>query len=102
MKLLIILTAFLVISSAEARDPKEVDAFRKLNACPATQSTKGACPGWVVDHIIPLCAGGLDGPSNMQWQDHATSVEKDKTEWALCVWIRRAHHLKPLPVEEDK
>jgi len=22
----------------------------------------------VVDHIVPLCAGGADAPSNMQWQ----------------------------------
>jgi len=31
-------------------------------------------PGYVVDHVVPLCAGGADAPSNMQWQ----SVEEAK------------------------
>jgi hypothetical protein len=24
-------------------------------------------PGYVIDHFEPLCAGGADDPSNMQW-----------------------------------
>ena len=26
-------------------------------------------PGWAVDHVKPLCAGGEDKPANMQWID---------------------------------
>jgi len=26
--------------------------------CPANANVKGACPGFVVDHIIPLACGG--------------------------------------------
>jgi 5-methylcytosine-specific restriction endonuclease McrA len=29
--------------------------------------TAGACPGYVVDHIVPLKRGGADSPENMQW-----------------------------------
>jgi hypothetical protein len=35
-------------------------------------------PGYVVDHIRPLACGGLDAPSNMQWQTIAAAKAKDK------------------------
>jgi hypothetical protein len=37
-------------------------------------------PGYVVDHVKPLCRGGLDAPSNMQWQTVAAAKVKDRTE----------------------
>jgi hypothetical protein len=40
--------------------------------------------GYVVDHIIPLACGGLDVPSNMQWQTIAAAKAKDKSERAGC------------------
>lgn len=42
-------------------------AFRKLYACPATGRHAGACPGWAIDHIIPLSEGGCDAVRNLQW-----------------------------------
>src|ERR1043165_9333406 len=54
--------------------------FRKTHACPATGKFKGACPGYVVDHIIALCKGGKDVPENMQWQSKADAKAKDKVE----------------------
>lgn len=85
---LIVLSLALLATSVMARDPAQVRKFRSDHPCPATHSTKGACPGWVVDHVIPLCLGGVDEPRNMQWQDHATSLLKDKLEWEAC---RKAH-----------
>lgn len=58
--------------------------FRAKHACPGTGKTKGACPGYVVDHIVPLCAGGVDNPTNMQWQTVADSKLKDKLERLQC------------------
>lgn len=66
--LLALLTAWAEPStSALPRDRAQVRAFRAQHPCPVTGATRGACPGWHVDHILPLCAGGADHPRNMQW-----------------------------------
>jgi hypothetical protein len=46
--------------------------------CPATGEISGACPGYVIDHIIPLKRGGADELANMQWQtlqEHGVAEE---------------------------
>ena len=71
------------------RDRAQVRAFRADNPCPATGQIRGACPGYHVDHIIPLCAGGADRPVNMQWitrEDHAWKTFVDVRE---CRKLRR-------------
>ncbi len=75
---------FVALATADARDPKQVRLFRAAHPCPATGKTAGACPGWVVDHIKSLCAGGADAPTNMQWQTRADSLVKDREERWLC------------------
>ena len=54
--------------------------FQRLHPCPATGKPTGACAGYVVDHIIPLKRGGLDTPSNMQWQAIANAKAKDRVQ----------------------
>lgn len=54
--------------------------FKKEHPCPATGSSSGACPGYVIDHITPLKRGGADAPGNMQWQTKEAAKEKDKWE----------------------
>jgi len=41
-------------------------------------------PGYVVDHVKPLACGGVDDPSNMQWQTVEEGKAKDKVELAGC------------------
>ena len=55
-------------------------AFERDNPCPSTGEPRGACPGYVVDHIIPLKRGGADLPSNMQWQTLEDAKAKDRIE----------------------
>src|SRR5947199_9089418 len=59
-------------------------AFRRWHPCPATRLIKGACPGYVIDHIKPLACGGPDAPDNMQWQTTADAKAKDAVERKDC------------------
>jgi hypothetical protein len=63
-----------------ARDSKQLSAFKKQHPCPPTGKTYGSCPGYTVDHVIPLKRGRADSPSNMQWQTREAAKEKDKWE----------------------
>ena len=71
-------------SVAGPRSPTARAAFVKANPCPATSQSRGACPGYVVDHIKPLCAGGADHYTNMQWQIVADAKVKDAEERRMC------------------
>ena len=62
------------------RSTKAKDDFKHLQPCPFTGTTSGSCPGYVIDHIIPLKRGGRDAPSNMQWQTVEAAKAKDKIE----------------------
>jgi hypothetical protein len=55
-------------------------AFERDHPCPATGLSRGPCPGYVIDHIAPLKRGGLDDPSNMQWQTREAALLKDRVE----------------------
>lgn len=63
-----------------ARSPQAKHDFQKSHPCPATRGTSGSCPGYVVDHVVPLKRGGADAPSNMQWQTIEQAKQKDKVE----------------------
>src|SRR4051812_39007510 len=63
-----------------ARSTTAKRAFQKSHPCPSTRKTTGACPGYVIDHVVPLKRGGADAPGNMQWQTAAAAKAKDKIE----------------------
>lgn len=72
------------------RSYKAKEEFAAQHPCPATGKAIPHCPGYVIDHVVPLCAGGLDDPINMQWQEHGASLAKDKIERRTCADIRYA------------
>jgi hypothetical protein len=82
--------ALAVCLSAQAapRSTAAVAEFKRLQPCPATSQVRGACPGWIVDHVEPLCAGGADAPSNMQWQTVEQAKAKDRGEREQCRAMR--------------
>lgn len=73
-----------VVDAKTQRDPHQRALFVKSHPCPANGKARGACPGYVVDHILPLCAGGADHPRNMQWQTVAQAKKKDVLEAEQC------------------
>jgi hypothetical protein len=77
------------VNAETVRDPAQVRAFRSIHPCPATGKARGACPDHVVDHIVPLCAGGADSPANMQWQTVVAGKQKDRLERWICAFKRK-------------
>ncbi len=78
------LVLLFLVDDASARSTAVRAAFQRHHPCPSTHRKVGTCPGYVVDHVVPLCAGGADAPSNMQWQTKIDSYRKDAQERRLC------------------
>ena len=75
--------AFLATTQAAPRSSSVRAEFRKANPCPATGKKTGACPGWHIDHMHALCAGGVDEPGNLNWirvEDHKRKTRQDVRE----------------------
>lgn len=86
--MLIAATAILAPAVIEAKQPRSHQAiaeFKRQQPCPATGKPKGPCPGWIIDHVIPLACGGPDRPENLQWQTVAEAKAKDKWERKGCM-----------------
>jgi 5-methylcytosine-specific restriction endonuclease McrA len=58
--------------------------FQRMHACPSTGRHRGACPGYQVDHVMPLKCGGADRPDNMQWLTIADHKDKTRREARIC------------------
>lgn len=85
-----LLAVALCFSVASARDSGVARKFRNAVPCPATGEIRKPCPGYVIDHKYPLCAGGLDTTENMMWQDVKQSYVKDRIERDLCRFKKQA------------
>lgn len=89
--LLALILAVAYAPPSEAKQPRSssaIAAFKRHNPCPTTGARRGACAGYIIDHIIPLCAGGPDKPINMQWQTRSNSLIKDRAERRQCRTLR--------------
>ncbi len=81
-----VLCLLLVVTSAAGlpRSSSAKREFRREHPCPAAEAKRGACPGYVIDHIWPLACGGEDHPRNMQWQTVGDGKAKDRWERKVC------------------
>jgi hypothetical protein len=79
-----LMLAVLCVVPADGRSRHVATEFQREHPCPSAGKTRGACPGYVKDHVTPLCAGGADAVSNMQWQTVADGKAKDRWERSLC------------------
>ena len=80
--------AILFTDDDAARQPRSYAAkaeFKRLNPCPANEKKSGPCPGWQIDHVVPLKCQGDDLPSNMQWLTIDEHKEKTRREARLCL-----------------
>jgi hypothetical protein len=84
VRALLLALALAACTSAAPRSRAVRAEFMREHPCPATSATQGACHGWIVDHVEPLCAGGQDAPANMQWQTVEEAKAKDRLEVARC------------------
>lgn len=78
--------------STIARSRAMIAAFKRAHPCPANGKRAGACPGWAIDHVIPLVCGGCDSISNMQWLPNAMKSSKGalpKDRWEQRVYCTR-------------
>ena len=59
---------FIFISPAAGGGARVAELeFQRLHPCPANGAREGDCPGYAIDHVVPLCLGGPDVAYNMRW-----------------------------------
>ena len=75
------------LSAAAIRSSSAKAEFKREHPCPANGHRSGPCPGYVIDHIVPLACNGADAPSNMQWQTIADAKAKDRWERNCELWL---------------
>ncbi|MCU0298023.1 MAG: HNH endonuclease [Candidatus Nanopelagicales bacterium] len=63
--------------------------FQRLYPCPSTGKTTGACPGWAINHTIPLSCGGCDSVSNLDWMPAA--IKSCAEPWCRDRWERQVY-----------
>jgi 5-methylcytosine-specific restriction endonuclease McrA len=81
--------AILVAASppVEARIKRSAVAlhqFVQKQACPATGLHRLPCPGYQIDHKVPLKCHGADAPDNLQWLTIQAHKEKTRREARHC------------------
>ena len=79
----LVLISFNVLAEYH-RSQKAKNIFKYEHPCPSTGRVKGACQGYIIDHIKPIACGGADDAGNMKWQTTKEAKAKDKWERQAC------------------
>lgn len=87
-----VIIACTIASPVEAkilRSAKAIAEFKRLHPCPETGASVGPCPGYQIDHRIPLKCKGADDPNNMQWLSIEAHAAKTRAESHRCLHQNR-------------
>ena len=71
------------------RDRAVLRRFASVWACPSTGEHSASCPGWHIDHVIPLAVGGCDMGHNLQWLP--TEIKNCADDACKDRWERRVY-----------
>lgn len=64
-------------------------AFKRHHPCPSTGKTSGPCPGWAINHTIPLACGGCDSVTNLSWVPNV--LKSGPGYFPIDRWERKVH-----------
>ena len=65
-------------------------AYKKFHPCPATGLSTGICPGWQMNHIIPLASGGCDSVTNLAWMP--VQIKTCTSPYCIDRWERKYYN----------
>ncbi len=66
------------------RSSSVITAYKKIHVCPSTGLYGNLpCPGWALNHPIPLACGGCDAVSNLMYMRNDVKKEVDKYERSI-------------------
>ncbi len=75
------------------RSTAVLSAFKRIHPCPANGMTTGACPGWALNHTVPLSCGGCDSVSNLDWMPD--EIKSCAQPWCRDRWERKVYDSAP-------
>ena len=83
------------------RSSTVLTAYKKYHPCPVTGLSTGSCPGWQINHIIPLAKGGCDAVVNLAWMPD--QIKTCKNPYCIDRWERtyygKPHGIVKFPIE---
>jgi hypothetical protein len=80
------------------RSSAVLTAYKKIHPCPSTGLTTGACPGWALNHSIPLACGGCDAVYNLTWTPD--QIKSCADSWCIDRYERKINASTP-PVPDS-
>ena len=75
------------------RSTAVLNAFKRIHPCPANGMTTGSCPGWALNHTVPLSCGGCDSVSNLDWMPD--EIKSCAQPWCRDRWERKVYDSAP-------